>query len=434
MQISHASAARKRTILFATAGVAAVLGFAAGHSTLSIFMAAAEPAPKPVARSTTQSAPPLAATVAVSGEELANMQVHLGKAQTQPLIRTIMATGSVGYDQLRLARITPPARGRIDTLNVVVGDQVAAGQRLAVLDNFELSTVRSQVASAEAAVSQAKAGVVTAQAALARAISLVRTGGMAQSEVDARRATAASMEAELRTRQAELRQYHDQEVRLMPVGGAAGPASADALTGPAVDQDLSDSRGAIVAPFKGVVDSVSATQGEIVDPSTQMFTVADLSTVWVQADVVERDLGAVRVGDAVQVRVSAYPGRIFNGRVTYISDQIDPMTGTAKVRCVVPNPDGALRINMFATTSILAPLGGDAVMVPSSTLQDVNGQSVVFIPVGKDRFAWRAVHTGLAADGQTQITGGLAAGTPVVTDGSYWLKAALMKSTIPDEG
>jgi cobalt-zinc-cadmium efflux system membrane fusion protein len=89
---------------------------------------------------------------------------------------------------------------------------------------------------------------------------------------------------------------------------------------------------------------------------------------------------------------------------------------------------------MFATVTILSPQGDDAVLVPSESLQEVNGQSVVFIPTGDRQFAWRAVRTGPVANGKTQITSGLAAGTPVVGEGSYWLKAALMQSTIPDQG
>jgi cobalt-zinc-cadmium efflux system membrane fusion protein len=434
MQVCHAPTAPMRTILIvATAGIAATLSFAAVHSRPT---AAANPAPAAAAPKTVQAGPSLPTTISVSAEELANLPLHLGMAETEPLVRTVSATGTVGYNLLHFARITPPARGRIETLDVVVGDQVAAGQRLAVLDNFELSTVRSKVAGAEAATSQAQAQVATAQAALARAANLVRTGGMAQSELDARRAMAASMDAELRTRQAELREYQDEEARLMPTAdpSQATPAETSGDARPAANDGSPDSEGAIVAPFKGLVDSVSASPGEMVDPSTQIFTVADLSTVWVQADVAETDLGAVQVGDAVQVQVSAYPGRVFTGHVTYISDKIDAMTGTAKVRCAVPNPDGALRVNMFATTSIISPAGGNGVLVPSSSLQDVNGQSVVFIPAGEGHFAWRAVHTGLVANGETQITSGLSAGTPVVADGSYWLKAALMQFTIPDEG
>jgi cobalt-zinc-cadmium efflux system membrane fusion protein len=248
-----------------------------------------------------------------------------------------------------------------------------------------------------------------------------------QAEVQARRATAATMEADLRTKEAQLRQYQEEEARLLPMRPAAAGASS-------IDEPTLNSRAEIVAPFDGVLDSVSVAQGEIVDPANAIFTVSDLSTVWVQADIAERDLGAVKVGDAVEVKVSAFPDRVFAGRVTYIPDQIESGTGMAKVRCEVPNPDGALRVNMFASVTILSQRGGDAVLVPSSSLQDVNGQSVVFVPTGASEFAWRAVHTGLAANGKTQITSGLAAGTPVIGEGSYWLKAALMQSTIPDQG
>jgi cobalt-zinc-cadmium efflux system membrane fusion protein len=355
------------------------------------------------------------------------MQLRIEDAKSGPLVRSVSATGSVGYDQLQLARIRPVARGRIEALDVTAGDRVAAGQRLAVLDNFDLSAAHSKVLSAEAALNQAKAQLATADAAYGRATNLIRSSAVTQSELETRRAAAATMEADVRTKEAELRQYQEEQARLLPVRAAR----ADTLSS---DQPPLDSRGAIVAPFAGVVDSVSVAKGEIVDPATPIFTVSDLSTVWVQADVVERDLGAVKVGDVVEVRVSAFPGRVFPGRVTYIPDQIESTTGMAKVRSEVPNADGALRVNMFATVTILSPQGGDAVLVPSESLQDVNGQSVVFIPTGHGQFAWRAVHTGLIANGKTQITSGLAAGTPVVAEGSYWLKAALMQSTIPDQG
>jgi cobalt-zinc-cadmium efflux system membrane fusion protein len=320
------------------------------------------------------------------------------------------------------------ARGRIEALDVTAGDRVVAGQRLAVLDNFDLSAAHSKVLSAEAGLNQAKAQVAAAGAAYDRATSLIRSQLVTQSDLATSRAAVATMEADVRTKEAELRQYQEEEARLSPVR----PASTG--TGSSGDQPPLDSRGAIVAPFAGMVDSVSVAKGEIVDSATPIFTVSDLSTVWVQADVAESDLGAVKVGDAVGVRVSAFPGRAFAGRVTYIPNQIESTTGMAKVRCEVPNPDGALRVNMFATVTILSPQDGDAVLVPSDSLQDVKGQSVVFIPTGHGQFAWRAVHTGLVANGKTQITSGLAAGTRVVAEGSYWLKAALMQSTISDQG
>ena len=414
---------RRLLLSVATVGIAVVAGFAAGRSLPSASMAVPASAPQVVAAD-----PQLPATIVLSQPKLANMQLQIEEAKAGPLVRAVSATGSVGYDQLHLARIRPMARGRIEALDANAGDRVVAGQRLAVLDNFDLSAAHSKAVSAEAALNQAKAQFATAGAAYDRATSLIRSGAVTQSELETRRATAASMEADVRTKEAELRQYQEEEARLSPVRPAA------AGTGASSDQPPLGSRGAIVAPFAGVVDSVSVAQGEIIDPATPIFTVSDLSTVWVQADVAERDLGAVKVGDAVEVRVSAFPGRVFAGRVTYIPDQIESATGMAKVRCEVPNLDGALRVNMFATVTILSPQDGDAVLVPSSSLQEVNTQSVVFVPTGEGQFAWRPVHTGLVANGKTQITSGLAAGTPVVGEGSYWLKAALMQSTIPDQG
>src|SRR6202790_5520386 len=377
---------RRLLLSVATVAIAVAAGFAAGRSLPSASIAVSVSAPSAVAAD-----PELPATITLSEPKLANLQLQIGQAKAGPLGGAVSATGSVGYDQLPLARIKPTARGQIETVDVTAGDRVVAGQRLAVLDNFDLSAAHSRVLSVEAALNQAKAQLAAASAAYDRAANLIRSDLVTQAELQARRATVATMEADLRTKEAELRQYHEEEARLLPVR----PAAAGADTS---NDQPGDSRGALFAPFAGVVDSVSVATGEIVDPATPIFTVSDLSTVWVQADVAERDLGAV------------------------------------KVRCEVPNPDAALRVNMFAPATILSPQGGDAVLAPSSSLQEVNGQSVVFIPTGDRQFAWRAVHTGLVANGKTQITSGLAAGTPVVGEGSYWLKAALMQSTIPDQG
>jgi membrane fusion protein, heavy metal efflux system len=115
----------------------------------------------------------------------------------------------------------------------------------------------------------------------------------------------------------------------------------------------------------------------------------------------------VQVGDTVQLRVSAFPERVFAGRVTYISDQLEAMTGTAKVRCEVTNPDVALRVNMFATATIISPQGRDAVLVPSSAVQEINGQSVVFIPAWPIRLARRSYWSDRKrSDPDHQWTGG----------------------------
>ena len=118
------------------------------------------------------------------------------------------------------------------------------------------------------------------------------------------------------------------------------------------------------------------------------------------------------------------PAGHFTGRVTYIADQGRSEYRHHLVRCVVPNPDGALRVNMFANATIAAPLAASAVLVPAAALQNINGQKAVFSPAGNGHFTWHAVQPGLSSGGFTQILSGIAPGTPVVTGGSYWLKAS----------
>jgi cobalt-zinc-cadmium efflux system membrane fusion protein len=366
----------------------------------------------------------------VPREALANMNLHFAKVELRPLVQTVQATGVVSFDARRLAQVSSPSRGRIEAIDVIAGQRVRAGQRLAILDAFDLSDVRSQVASAQAAVADATQAAATAGMALTRATELVGIGGMAQSELERRRSMVASAQATLRSRQAELQKWLGMRQRMQPTGsiemGGANIASDN--IGPR------DSLGAVVAPFDGVINSVGAATGDIVDTSVQIFTVADLSTVWVQASVPERSLGYIKVGDAVTVSVDAYPGTQFDGRVTYIASEVDPNTGTVMVRCDLPNPDGALRANMFATAKIASPLGRNAVLVPDAALQDLNGQTVVFVPSGAGHFDKQAVRTGVSSGGFTEVVEGLKANTQVVTDGSYWLKADFLQNAIPDEG
>src|ERR1700681_384798 len=237
----------KRLLLgVATVAIALAAGFAAGRSLPSASIAVSVSA-----RSALAADPELPATITLSEPKLANLQLQIGQAKAGPLVRAVSATGSVGYDQLHFARIKPMARGRIETLDVTAGDRVVAGQRLAVLDNFDLSAAHSKVLGAEAALSQAQAQLRAANAAYDRATNLIRNDLVTQAEVEARRATVATMEADLRTKEAQLRQYHEEEARLLPVRPVA------AGSGSSSDQPPADSRGAIVAPFAGVVDSVS---------------------------------------------------------------------------------------------------------------------------------------------------------------------------------
>src|ERR1700726_4018830 len=154
---------RRLLLSVATVVIALAAGFAAGRSLPSASIAVPVSVPAAVTAD-----PELPATITLSEPKLANLQLQIGQAKSGPLVRAVSATGSVGYDQLHLARIRPVARGRVEALDVKAGDRVVAGQRLAVLDNFDLSAAHSRVLSAEAALNQAKAQLAAAGAVFYR--------------------------------------------------------------------------------------------------------------------------------------------------------------------------------------------------------------------------------------------------------------------------
>jgi cobalt-zinc-cadmium efflux system membrane fusion protein len=151
------------------------------------------------------------------------------------------------------------------------------------------------------------------------------------------------------------------------------------------------------------------------------------------ADVPERELGSVRSGDAVSIAVEAYPGRRFPGHVGYVADQLEARTGTARVRCEIPNPDGALKVNMFAIVEIAVPLGRDGVLVPGAALQTVDNQPVVFVQAEVGRFLRRDVRPGLRQGEMQEIAEGIAPGEVVAAAGSIRLKALLLQGRTDGE-
>ncbi|MFC7473032.1 efflux RND transporter periplasmic adaptor subunit [Dankookia sp. GCM10030260] len=384
-------------------------------------------APSPPETAAAAPDQPLPQEVTLSPEAARNFGLRTAPVERRPLVRTVRVTGSVGFNELRLAHIQPLARGRVQAIEVAIGERVRTGQRLAILDALDLAEARHQLASGEAALRQAQAETQTARAALNRAAELVRAGSVAQSELERRRADLARADAAVQTKATEVEHWREMLSRYSPAGPMAqDPADAVRLSAPTP----SDARGGILAPFDGAVLAIGATPGELVDTNREIFTLADLSVVWVMADVPERELAAVTPGATVAIAVEAWPGRRFPGRVAYVADQLDVRTGTARVRCEIPNPDGALKINMFAIVEIAAPLGRDGLLVPDAALQSVDDQPVVFLALDATRFAPRPVRPGLRQDGMTEITEGLAAGDVVAAAGSFRLKALLLQSRV----
>jgi cobalt-zinc-cadmium efflux system membrane fusion protein len=181
----------------------------------------------------------------------------------------------------------------------------------------------------------------------------------------------------------------------------------------------------VLAPIGGEVVERLVSPGQVVQAGqTQAFTISDLSTVWVLANVYQADLAYVHIGDDVVVQTDAYPVS-FHGRISYVSPSLDPNTRTLQARLVVDNPGEKLKKDMFCTAMLTAGSIQNVLAVPNaSILRDDNNQPFVYIGTGANQFGRRDVDLGQSQDGQTQILKGISVGERVVGDGSLFLQFA----------
>jgi Cu(I)/Ag(I) efflux system membrane fusion protein len=177
------------------------------------------------------------------------------------------------------------------------------------------------------------------------------------------------------------------------------------------------------APRHGIVLERMAISGMMAEAGDVLFRIADISKVWVIADVPEYELGAVRTGAAVSVSVRNLPGSVFKGTVDLIYPEVQMQTRTTKVRIELPNPDGRLMSNMFAQVEIDAGAGNSVVAVPNSAIIDTGDRQIVFLDKGEGRFEPIDVGLGVRGEGLTEITKGVAAGDRLVVSANFLLDA-----------
>jgi multidrug efflux pump subunit AcrA (membrane-fusion protein) len=198
----------------------------------------------------------------------------------------------------------------------------------------------------------------------------------------------------------------------------------------------------IIAPFKGRIVERLVTVGQVVDTSTKLFKLIDLSTVWVWANIYEKDIGKVKIGQTVYITVTPYSDKVFMGKITYISDTIDPATRIVKVRAELENPPtppftkggqgGLLKPEMFATVKINVGQGF-SLAVPESAVQREGENTIVFIAKDGTSFEKRIVTLGTEMDGYHQVLSGLKEGERIVTNGAFTLKSEGLKGLMEEE-
>lgn len=347
-------------------------------------------------------------------------QQHIGlvvaPAEMKQLNQYLKVTGTVQPIDSRVAQVSSLAQGRILEVRAKVGDRVEAGQTLATFDNIEAGELVAQELSARAELERMKAQLIPASRQAERSRRLADIGAGAEKDSESSKAEEDEIEANIRSQQAVIGGIQQ---KLRRFGVPDNKVGAPLLT-------------SLKAPLSGVVIKAQASPGDVVDAGRPVFTVANLSHVWVQAEVYEKDLGKVRVGQSAFITVDTYPNRSFQGRVAYISDVIDPQTRTARVRCDVSNLELLLKTDMFANIDLPTTFDKRAIAVPTSALQNVEGKNVVFIRKTPTQFEAREVEKGTTVGDLTEIVSGLSSGEPVVTQGAFHLKSILAGGSMGD--
>lgn len=348
-----------------------------------------------------------------AGEEVVVLDtaaIRLGGIQVRVVdsitTSALLVTGSIMFDADRVSHVGSRSDGRIVAVQADLGARVQRGQALAMLESVEVGQIRAEEREAEALLR-------IAQENHAREQRLAEQGISSRKEL---------LEAESQLRRAEAA-LHSAEDRLQVLGASHDHGAGGQFS--------------LVAPFAGVVVARDASLGEMATPADTLFTVADLSGVWIELDIFERDLARVGRGQSVAVMVTAYPGRTFPGRIVYVGDVLDPAKRTVRARVEIPNPESALKPGMFATASIQVGGGGPPLaVVPQDALQMVEGRRVVFVPGdAPGEFQVVPVEVGETIDGdRVIILSGIAPGSRVVTAGAFALRSELSKSEIGEGG
>ena len=307
---------------------------------------------------------------------------------------------------------------RLDRAKELYKDQIVSRQDLESAeaeyrrDSADIETVKAKIRQTESRIKQAEAQVGISKTYLRREEKVLGGNLLASKELQ-------SAKAEVTAAQIELRAAADT-IRVL---GASPGGSGETIS--------------ITSPISGRIVERAFNIGEMAEPSSTLFTVMNLSDVWVEANVYEKDLSKIRKGQVAQIKVTTYPDKVFSGKVTYIGDTLDPESRTARIRCAVSNSMGLLKPEMFATIDIVTAKRHGAVLIAKEAILDEAGKKIVFMPckdceedVKQGRsvcgaYDKREVETGPAHGSKVEVLSGINPGEEIVTTGAFQLKTAL---------
>jgi cobalt-zinc-cadmium efflux system membrane fusion protein len=371
-----------------------------------------EEAPKPPAAPTASPAQSGVIELPEGSPVLARLQTD--RVALRPVRLALKAqAGKILANENRLAHLSARVPGRIVAVYADLGHRVQEGDRLLLLDSPAFG-------EAQLGYRKARTSLVVAEKAYRRAKALIDGGAIGIGEYQRREADYENARADLHEAEEKLHLLGMTEREIERLAAKTLPHAEVAQV-------------SLRAPFTGEVIERNAAIGEVIDPNKLLFTVADLSTVWVRADFPEQQAARLKTGLGIEVRVSAYPEQVFRGVITYVGAVIDPATRTVTARADVSNPDRRLRPEMFADVTLITE-EQSLLSMPREAVQQVGNRSVVFVALGPRRFEAREVTIGESSDGYVQVKTGVADGGEVVTQGSYALKSELLREQMPAGG
>jgi len=322
--------------------------------------------------------------------------VELVSVAPQKLTRTLRLTGAVAYNAFKTTPVITQVGGPVSRILVVPGQRVRQGQPMLEVTSPDYSQLLDTYLKVRETFRLADKNYARAQDLFQH--NAISERDLLQAESDRNQAQADVNASE-------------QAMKILgiknPDNLAKGPSTAEIP---------------VIAPIAGEV--VERQVSVIQAGQTQAFTISDLSTVWVLANVYQNDLSSVHVGDDVVVETDAY-AQIFHGRISYLSAALDPNTRTLQARIVVDNPGEKLKRDMYCTVTVTAGSISNALAVPdAAVLRDDENQPFVYVATTANQFARRAVSIGQSQNGTTQILSGLSAGDRIVGDGGLFLQFA----------
>jgi len=325
-------------------------------------------------------------------------------------------SATVVPDHHATADITALVRGRVIDVYADLGQQVKTGDLLAMLYSSDLGMAQS-------AYLKAAAKLYVAERAYQRAKMLLREKVIGLAESQRREGEMLSLQAEKRESEDRLRLLGMSEEQITKLNRQHKILSYVPIT----------------APFDGRVIARNLTKGEVVEVTEKLFTVADLSEVWVLANIPEKDITFIRadadteksgVEQLVEVLVTAYPGEVFHGKVTYVGDVLDVATRTMNLRLELPNPHRKLKPEMYATIRVHSLPERNVLMVPEAAVQRERNRRFVFVQRDAQTFEARDVTLAEGNGEMVKIVEGLQEGEPIVVKGAYVLKSELLSDQI----